>query len=64
LAAFADSCYDPSLKRHIQDRIGMIDQKSASFPNALDHVMGKRVFDEYIFSDALVKMGGPHPEEE
>ena len=42
----------------------MIDQKSASFPNVLDHVMGKRVFDEYIFSDALVKMGGPHPEEE
>ena len=42
----------------------MIDQNSRSFPSALDHVMGKRVYDEYIFSDALVKMGGPHPEEQ
>jgi hypothetical protein len=28
------------------------------------HVMGKRVNNEYIFSEALVKMDGPHPEEE
>jgi hypothetical protein len=59
LAAFADSCEEPEQKRHVEDRIAMIDQKSRSFPNALDHVLGKRVFDAYIFSDALVKMGGP-----
>jgi hypothetical protein len=64
LAAFADSCEEPEQKRHVEDRIAMIDQKSRSFPNAMDHVLGKRVFDAYIFSDALVKMGGSHPEEE
>ena len=30
----------------------------------MEHVIGKKVNDEYIFSDALVKMGGPHQLEE
>jgi len=32
------------------------------FNKAMDHVLGKSVNYEYLFSDALVKMGGPHPE--
>ena len=61
---FSNSCENQSLKRHIKDSIGQIDKDSDSYPNAMAHVMGKRVNNEYIFSEALVKMDGPHPEEE
>jgi hypothetical protein len=41
-----------------------LDINAANYSKAIDHVLGKRVNYEYLYSDALVYMGGPHPEEQ
>ncbi len=41
-----------------------LDPNSSHFKKALAHVLGKSVNYDYLCSDALVKMGGQHPEEE
>ena len=64
MVAFSNTCENQSLQSHIKDSIAQIKKGSDSYPNAMAHVMGKRVNNEYIFSEALVKMDGPHPEEE
>jgi hypothetical protein len=37
---------------------------TSHFNKAMAHVLGKSVNYDYLYSDARVKMGGPHPEEE
>jgi hypothetical protein len=41
-----------------------LDPNSSHFKKALAHVLGKSVNYDYLYSNARVKMGGPHPEEE
>jgi hypothetical protein len=41
-----------------------LEPNGSHFKKALAHVLGKSVNYDYLYSDARVKMGGPHPEEE